>query len=116
MRNILRPVLLALVLAAVPALAAGTAHASPGSAAVSVAADAGRAGTAGTLVPLAGYTPTPSPGDTASTGPANPGTGESAQKEDSRLDFAPWVIGAIALATLVVVLVWWRRRGKTTIV
>jgi len=59
--------------------------------------------------------PTPSPGDTASTGPANPGTGESAQNESTRVNFAPWVIGGIALATLIVVLIW-RRRRNTTIV
>jgi hypothetical protein len=64
---------------------------------------------------LSASTPTPSPGDTASTGPANPGTGESAKNESTRLDFAPWVIGAIALATLIVVLIW-RRRRNTTIV
>ena len=113
MRTIIRTVLLALVLAAFPALAGGAAHASQEAVAASAAA---RAGTADSQVPLAGYTPTPSPGDTASTGPANPGTGESAPKEANRLDFAPWVIGGIALATLIVVLVWWRRRGKTTIV
>lgn len=59
--------------------------------------------------------PTPSPGDTASTGPANPGTGESAQNESTRVDYAPWVIGGIALVTLIVVLIW-RRRRNTTIV
>lgn len=113
MRTIIRTVLLALVLTAVPAVAAGAAHASQETTVVSASA---QAGAAETVVPLAGYTPTPSPGDTASTGPANPGTGESAPKEANRLDFAPWVIGGIALATLIVVLVWWRRRGKTTIV
>ncbi|MFD5278380.1 LuxR family transcriptional regulator [Pseudarthrobacter sp. NPDC058362] len=116
MHTIVRTILLALTFAAAPALAAGAAHAAPQTAHLSAAASASQANTAETLVPLAGYTPTPSPGDTASTGPANPGTGESAQKEASRLDFAPWVIGGIALATLIVVLVWWRRRGKTTIV
>lgn len=64
---------------------------------------------------MAASSPTPSPGDTASTGPANPGTGESAENEATRVNFAPWVIGGIALATLVVVLIW-RRRRNTTIV
>jgi hypothetical protein len=45
----------------------------------------------------------------------NPGTGESAPNEATRVDFAPWVIGAIALLTLMVVLIW-RRRRNTTIV
>lgn len=113
MRTIIRTVLLALVLAAVPAVAAGAAHASQETTAVSASA---QAGATENRVPLAGYTPTPSPGDTESTGPANPGTGESAPKEADRLNFAPWVIGGIALVTLIVVLVWRRRRGKTTIV
>lgn len=64
---------------------------------------------------MTAVSPTPSPGDTASTGPANPGTGESAQNESTRVNFAPWVIGGIALATLIVVLIW-RRRRNTTIV
>lgn len=116
MRRILRTLLLVLIIAAAPVLSAGVAHASPGTGPVSVAAATDQARAAGSVVPAAGYTPTPSPGDTASTGPANPGTGESAQKEGSRLDFAPWVIGGIALATLIVVLLWRRRRGNTTIV
>lgn len=64
---------------------------------------------------MTAVSPTPSPGDTASTGPANPGTGESAQNESTRVNYAPWVIGGIALATLIVVLIW-RRRRNTTIV
>lgn len=64
---------------------------------------------------MAASSPTPSPGDTASTGPANPGTGESAENEATRVNFAPWVIGGIALATLIIVLIW-RRRRNTTIV
>lgn len=123
MRSILRTALLALILAAAPVLVGGISHAAAGTgsgaAAVGVAAAAEQPGTAGSLAPLAGYTltaSTPSPGDTASTAPANPGTGETAQNEAKRLDFAPWVIGGIALATLIVVLVWHRRRGKTTIV
>lgn len=120
MRSTLRTALLALILATAPVLTGGVSHASPvtgtGTAAVAMAAAAEQSGTAGSLVPLAGYTLTASPSDTASTAPANPGTGESAEEEATRLDFAPWVIGGIALATLLVVLIWRRRRGNTTIV
>lgn len=57
----------------------------------------------------------PPPTDPASTGPANPGTGETGEAEATRLDFAPLVIGAVAVITLVVILIW-RRRRNTTIV
>jgi hypothetical protein len=77
-------------------------------------AHGGTVSSAGGLAPLAA-SPTPSPGDTASTGPANPGTGESSQNESTRLDYTPWVVGAVVLATLIAVLIW-RRRRNTTIV
>ena len=38
-----------------------------------------------------------------------------ADAEATRVDYAPWVIGAVALITLAVVLIW-RRRRNTTIV
>jgi hypothetical protein len=63
----------------------------------------------------AASTASPSPTDPASTGPANPGTGETGGAEATRLDYAPLVIGAVALITLVVILIW-RRRRNTTIV
>ena len=111
MRTILKTALLALLLAVAPALSAGAASAA------SLAAPAGHAAAAqpGDVHVLAGNTPTPSPGDTASTGPANPGTGESAQNESTRLDWAPWVIAGLAVLVLVLVLIW-RRRRNTTIV
>ncbi|CCQ47981.1 regulatory protein LuxR [Pseudarthrobacter siccitolerans] len=103
MKTLLRTALAALLLLAAPALSVGAAHASmaPGS--------------AGTTVAISAASPTPSPGDTASTGPANPGTGESAANESTRLDYTPWFIGAVVLATLIVILIW-RRRRNTTIV
>lgn len=120
MLSTLRTVLLALILAAAPVLTGGVSHASvgtgSGTAAVTATAAAEQPGPAGSLVPLAGYALTASPDDAASTAPANPGTGESAENEANRLNFAPWVIGGIALATLIVVLIWHRRRGKSTIV
>ena len=103
MKALLRTALVALLLLAAPALTTGAGHASmaPGS--------------AGTTVAQSAASPTPSPGDTASTGPANPGTGESAENESTRLDYTPWFIGAVVLATLIVILIW-RRRRNTTIV
>lgn len=108
MRTILKTALLALLLAVAPALSAGAASAVP------LAAPAAAVQPADVHI-IAGNTPTPSPGDTASTGPANPGTGESAQNESTRLDWAPWVIGGLAVLVLVLILIW-RRRRNTTIV
>ncbi|TLM88127.1 LuxR family transcriptional regulator [Pseudarthrobacter sp. NamE5] len=114
MRNILRSALFALLVISAPALPLGAAHASPAGGSATAAVQTG-SGSSGGAWAMTASSPTPSPGDTASTGPANPGTGESAQNESTRLDFAPWVIGGIALATLIVVLIW-RRRRNTTIV
>jgi cobalamin biosynthesis Mg chelatase CobN len=115
MRTVVKTVLLALLFLATPALSIGPASAAPHPAAAADAVVQAGAGSSGGVWAPAGNTPTPSPGDTASTGPANPGTGESAQNESTRVNFAPWVIGAIALVTLIVVLIW-RRRRNTTIV
>ncbi|MCQ6272365.1 LuxR family transcriptional regulator [Pseudarthrobacter sp. R1] len=104
MKALLRTALAALLLLAAPALSIGAAHAS-------MAADS-----AGTTVALSAASPTPSPGDTASTGPANPGTGESAQNESTRTDNTPWVIGGVILLTLIAIFIWNRRRGNKTIV
>lgn len=54
--------------------------------------------------------PSPTPSD-----PANAGTGEPAEEEATRTNFAPYVIGGIALlVALAVFMVRRRRRGKTT--
>jgi hypothetical protein len=100
----MKSILLALLLLAAPALSVAPASAAPHSAVAAGDAMVQAAAPGGVWAP-AGNTPTPSPGDTASSGPANPGTGESAQNESTRVDFAPWVIGAIALVTLIVVLI-----------
>jgi hypothetical protein len=115
MRTVVKTILLALLLLVAPGLAAGVASGAPGAPAGSAATTVEIAGSSGGVLVPAGNTPTPSPGDTASSGPANPGTGESAQNEATRLDWAPWVIGAIAVVVLVLVLIW-RRRRNTTIV
>jgi cobalamin biosynthesis Mg chelatase CobN len=112
MKRILMSVTMALaMLAGAPVFATAATAAPPASAtfqAMGAQSDPGPASAA-----VAAASPTPS--DTASTSPANPGTGETAEQEGTRLDYAPWVIGAIALVTLVVVLIW-RRRRNTTIV
>lgn len=113
MRTAAKTILLALLLLAAPALPAGAFPAAVPTSQEN-ATQAGTAFSGVVLVP-AGNTATPSPGDTASSGPANPGTGESAQNEATRLDWAPWVIGAIAVVVLVLILIW-RRRRNTTIV
>ena len=112
MRIVARTILLAMLLLVTPALAAGAATAAPAPAGSVQAVQAGTESSAGLAV-FAGTTPTPSPGDTASSGPANPGTGESAENESTRLDWAPWVIAAIAVVLLVVILIWRRRRNTT---
>jgi hypothetical protein len=68
-----------------------------------------------------GVTPAPTglataPESSLPTGPANPGTGESQQAEETRLDWTPIVVGAILVVLLIVILVWRRRRRDTTIV
>jgi hypothetical protein len=110
MRKFFKTALMALLLLAAPALSIEAAQA--GAPAISI--QGSTASSAGVWVQSAA-SPTPSPGDTASTGPANPGTGESAQNESTRLDYTPWFIGAVVLATLIAILVW-RRRRNTTIV
>jgi hypothetical protein len=107
MRTVLKSALLALLLLAAPAIPANAA--SEGMPPAAVSAQAWTA--AGASVP-AGYTPTPSPGDTSSTGPANPGTGESTENESTRVNYAPWIIGGIVVVVLIAVLLWNRRRNK----
>ncbi|MBT2248795.1 LuxR family transcriptional regulator [Arthrobacter sp. BHU FT2] len=105
MGNTLKTILLALLLLAAPAVSAGTAIASP-------PATAGSATGSVAMSLPAGNTPTPSPGDTSSTGPANPGTGESTENESTRVNYAPWIIGGIVVVVLIAVLLWNRRRNK----
>jgi hypothetical protein len=57
-----------------------------------------------------------SPSATPSEPPANPGTGEPAESEANRLEYAPYVIAAVLIATLIVIFVWRRRRGNKTVV
>src|SRR3954463_6724273 len=107
MKRILNAVIAALVvLIAAPAAATAATAAPPASATFQPVQAKSAPGLQSASVGVA----KPTPSDTASTSPANPGTGETAEQEGTRLDYAPWVIGAIVLVTLVVALIWWRRR------
>lgn len=115
MRTFVRTTFLALLLLAAPALPAGAATAAaPASAASQAVPEQVASGSTGAAW-AAGTSPTPSPGDTASTGPANPGTGESAQNENTRLNYTPWVIAGVAVLVAIAILIF-RRRRNTTIV
>lgn len=65
-------------------------------------------------------TPSPtgesSPSATPSGNPVNPGTGEPAESEGARLDWAPYVIGAIVLGAILAAVLWRRRRQDKTVV
>jgi cobalamin biosynthesis Mg chelatase CobN len=121
MRRLLATItaILALASAGLSLAAPSYATSAPGSAALS-AAPAGRsvqvqAGTsdaAGTPAP----TGTSSPSATPSEPPANPGTGEPEESETNRLEYAPYVIAAVLVITLLVVFIWRRRRGNKTVV
>lgn len=88
--------------------------------AVPSAAAAGSAVTAAQAVAVQAGTPAPtgtsSPSATPSEPPANPGTGEPAESEANRLNYAPYVIAAVLIITLVIIFVWRRRRGNKTVV
>ncbi len=49
--------------------------------------------------------PSPSP-----TGPVDPGTGESKEAKEARVDYAPYVIGAVVLVVLLASFIFWRKR------
>ncbi|MCU1516056.1 MAG: hypothetical protein JWQ75_777 [Pseudarthrobacter sp.] len=117
MRRILRTLIAVLALLAAAPLAAVAAHAVPAVASAPAQPQVLATVTqdAGAPAAMLASTTSPSPTDPASTGPANPGTGETGDAEATRVDYAPWVIGAVALITLAVVLIW-RRRRNTTIV
>jgi hypothetical protein len=70
--------------------------------------------------PQAAETPTPTSESSASAtpsgNPVNPGTGEPAESEGARLDWAPYVIGAIVLGTILAAVLWRRRRHDKTVV
>ncbi|HKS00637.1 MAG TPA: LuxR family transcriptional regulator [Arthrobacter sp.] len=91
---------------------AGSSAVSAGAAVSRVPAQAGISVAAGTPAP----TGTSSPSATPSEPPANPGTGEPEESETNRLEYAPYVIAAVLIITLLIVFIWRRRRGNKTVV
>lgn len=102
MHRVFTTTLATLALCAAVLLPAGVAGAAPadsrsGAAYLSVAGS-----TQGPATPTNGTTP---------PGPVDPGTGETGQAKETRVDYAPYVIGAAVLALLIAAFVVWRRRG-----
>lgn len=66
--------------------------------------------------PPAGVVSLATPTDPASApGPVDPGTGETAEAKETRVNYAPYVIGAtVAIAVAAAVLVWRRRGGPSS--
>lgn len=71
-----------------------------------------QAGAAGTPSPTGASSPSATPSEP----PANPGTGEPEESETNRLEYAPYVIAAVLIITLLIVFIWRRRRGNKTVV
>lgn len=110
MKRILEAVILALAVSvAGPALGAPAALAQSAPAVQTVVAEQPGAGE-----PFVGAAATPSPTETSSTSPANAGTGETAEAEENRVDYAPWVIVGVVLLLLAVILILRRRRNTST--
>jgi hypothetical protein len=52
------------------------------------------------------------PTDSASpSGPVDPGTGETREAKETRVDYTPYVVGALVIVVLLGATVVWRRRG-----
>lgn len=107
-------VLAALVVFSTVALLPGTAAAASGS---PMAAAQGHmapaAGLASSMLP--GATPTPG-GPSSPAGPADPGTGETREAKQTRVDYAPYVVGGVVLAAVAGAVALRRRRKNKTIV
>lgn len=70
-------------------------------------------GAAPATVPAA--TPTPG-GPSSPAGPADPGTGETREAKQTRVDYAPYVVGAVVLAAVIGAVALRQRRKNKTIV
>ena len=102
MHRTFRTALAGLALCAAALLTAGAAEAAP-SEGVQVASLVSQ-----TSSPSGG----PTPDDKASSSaPVDPGTGETREAKETRLDYAPYVIGAAAVVVLAAAAVVLRRRG-----
>lgn len=55
----------------------------------------------------AGTTSSPT---TSPSGPVDSGTGETKESKETRVDYAPYVIGAILAGVLVAAFIFWRKR------
>lgn len=109
----------AAVLAAIFALS--TVLFLPGAAAAAGSSTAGAV--QGQTPPVTDPAPTTAPGVTPTSGnasspagPADPGTGETRESKETRVDYAPYVIGAIVLAAVISAVVLRQRRKNKTIV
>lgn len=95
MRPYLSSALAALALCAALVLPAGAASAGNASAAPA---------------PLSASTTEPNPSSSPSTpGPVDPGTGETPEAKQTRVDYAPYVIAAVVLLALAAAALAWRR-------
>jgi hypothetical protein len=112
MHRILTTAFATLAVCAAALLTAGVAEAAPaeGIQVMSVASQ--------TSTPSGGATPTGSAssgatptGSASSSGPVDPGTGETREAKETRVDYAPYVIGAAVVVVLVAAAVVLRRRG-----
>lgn len=92
----------------------GTAAAAGGSAVMAVQGQTPpTTGPAQSTVPGMATTPgTPSP----PAGPADSGTGETRESKETRVDYAPYVVGAVVLAAVAGAVLLRRRRSNKTIV
>lgn len=90
------------VLAAAPAQAGTAAESAP---VVSSAAQAPGTSSHAFATILSMSSPSPSP-----SGPVDPGTGETKQAKEARVDYAPYVIGAVVLIVLIIGFIFWRKR------
>jgi cobalamin biosynthesis Mg chelatase CobN len=101
-RGVLGLFLLGGTLSVAPAEAAtATGNAAPVSS--SVAAQGNSPHALASISPMSSPSPSPS-------GPVDPGTGESKEAKETRVDYAPYVIGAVVLVVLVASFIFWRKR------
>ncbi|MFE4228624.1 LuxR family transcriptional regulator [Arthrobacter sp. NPDC056886] len=82
---------------------AGTAAGTAAPVSSTVAAKGTASQALAAIVPMSSTTPSPS-------GPVDPGTGESKEAKETRVDYAPYVIGAVVLVVLVASFIFWRKR------
>jgi LPXTG-motif cell wall-anchored protein len=117
MYGIITPAFAALALFAAALLPVGAANAAPANSPAALTVQ-GQAPSGPPLSgPLRSVRPagTATPTDSSSpAGPADPGTGETRNEKETRVDYAPYVIGAVLVLALIAAwLLWRRRRNKS---